>query len=166
MITVVVETQKVYSHSNDGMPKVEVLSQKLRDGANFDKFLKYLPFQGFIRDKVKILKVVEKKDGKISEIDKTPWVERVKEVVNKMNQPKETIYDKYEKEKQRNDELSDRLAALEAKIGNSGKEPKEETKDSNFESLTKTELVELYKEKFDKNPFHGWKKEELIEKLM
>lgn len=162
MITVVVETQKVYSHGTDGMPKVEKIQQKFREGANFNKFLKYLPFQGYINDKIRIVKAV---DGE-NEVDKTPYEQKLKEVLIKLNTPEETIQDKYEKEKQRNDELSERLAALEAKFSQPKQElEKEKIEESTFEDLTKAELTELYKEKFGKNPFSGWKKEELMNKL-
>jgi len=162
MITVVVETQRVYSHGNDGMPKVEKIQQKFQDGANFDKFLKYLPLQGYLNDKLRIVKVVE--DGK--EIDKEPYSNRLREVVRKLNIPEETIQDKYKKEKERNDELMERLAMLEAKVNNPEHEPEtEKVKESTFDNLTKAELSEHYKEKFGKNPFPGWKKDELIEKL-
>jgi len=158
MITVVVETQRVYSHGTDGMPKVEKIQQKMSAGAEFDKFLKYLPYQGYIRDKTKVVKATEKGE----EVDKAPFQERLSEVMKKLNTPEETIHDKYAKEKQRNDELMERITALEAKF----EKPKENLKEFNpFDGLSKKELQEAYQEKFDKKPFHGWNKDELIEKL-
>ncbi len=173
MITVTVETQRVYSHDEKGMAKIETIPQKLKEGANFNKFLKYLPAQGYI--KVKILKATDVKDGKVVEVDKSPYEKMLNEVISKKNTPEETIQDKYNKEKERNDELLARLAALESRVGNEPKQELEKEKieagqeekvqSIDFENATKAELSEVYKQKFGKKPFAGWKKEEIIEKL-
>ena len=163
MITVVVETQRVYSHGDDGMPKVEIIQQKLEKGANFNKFLKYLPFQRYLTDKLKIVEAVQRKDGELIEVDKAPFEKQLNEVVAKLNVKEETIHDKYAKEKQRNDELMERIASLEAKFNN---EQKEDLKEVNpFEDATKEELTKAYKVKFGKQPYNGWKKDVLIKRL-
>ena len=66
MIHVTIKTKKIYSHDNSGMPKFETINTTLEDGAQFDKFLKYLPFHNFIKDELEIISVIE--DGK--EIEK------------------------------------------------------------------------------------------------
>lgn len=168
MIYVKVETQRVYSHSENGMPKIEKIVQTFQDGMNFDKFLKYLPYQMY--KSVKIHSVLEIDGQEKNEIDKDPWIAKLEAVLSKMNQPEESLQDKYEKEKLRNDELLARLERLEANL-------KVEQKPDELEKVDEKEIEEepdvdefeelkkQYFDKFGKNPHHLWKVETLKEKL-
>lgn len=167
MIYVKVETQRVYAHTDNGMPKIETIVQTFQDGFNFDKFLKYLPYQAY--QSVKINSVLEKNGNDAKEIDPSKWVEKLNGVLAKMNMPEETLQEKLQKEKQRNDELLQRLERLEASLKPEIKtdelKPVQQKVESDEENDELESLKQQYIEKFGKNPHHLWKVETLKEKL-
>ena len=111
-LTVVVETKRVVSHKQDGMPLIETIKQTISPKATFDKFLKYLPNQGY--SKVTVLSVLE--DEK--EVDKvSDYQFMVNNNLNPANPIGSDIDYKALSEKQSNllKAMEDRLAALENK---------------------------------------------------
>jgi hypothetical protein len=154
MIHITIKTKRVYSHSGDGMPKFETINTTVEDGSQFVKFIKYLPFRSFIPKDLGIVKVVE--DGK--EIDKTKWVKALSEAVSNMTKIEPTITEKYETEKRRNDELNERLIALEEKLGKDTENPAPVNVDME-------ELKKAYTEKTGKKPYYGWDAETLTKKI-
>jgi hypothetical protein len=67
MKTVVVKTEKIIGHKNSGMPIIDVISQKISPELTFNKFIKYLPNQQYL--KATVIKVLN--DGKeVDEIEK------------------------------------------------------------------------------------------------
>ena len=149
MITIYVETQRVYSHGSDNMPKIEKILIAREDGLNYEKFLKYLPQQGYLVDRLKVKKATRLENGVEYPIEDTSkWEKMLDEVIH----PK-TVKTELEAQVERNDELQKRLELLESKIGTNDKDDEVE------------ELKKDYIEKFNKKPFHSWGKEKLIEKL-
>ena len=108
-----IETQRVYSHGTDGMPKIEKIVVTLQDGFEFNKFLKYFPLHGYLNDRLKVVKVFDKE----KEYEVKEWQKKLDDAILKLTTPEKTLDEKYIEEKQRNDELMERLAALEAKLG-------------------------------------------------
>jgi len=116
MIHVKVHTERVYSHGTDGMPKIEAYSQTLESTFEFPKFLKYLPFQNYLNEKLKVERVFETtKDGH-KDLPIDAYQKMLEDVIKTFTTPEKTIHDKYEDEKLRNEDLMNRLAALEAKM--------------------------------------------------
>lgn len=144
------------------MPKFETINTTLQDGAQFDKFLKYLPFQNFIKDDLEIVEVFESKGKEIVQLDKKEWVEKLKSAISGIGEVEQTLADKYEEEKQRNDELQERLEKLEKLLN----QPKELPK---IKADVKSDELEgarrLYSEKTGKKPYHGWDVETLKQKI-
>lgn len=166
MMYVKINTERVYSHGTDGMPKIEKIVQTIEDGFPFQKFLKYLPFQGYINNKLKILRVFDSE----KDYDVAKWQQMLDEVVNKMAVPEKTIDEKYEDEKQRNDELMERLAALEAKLNpvtepEFEEEPENEPENVNPAEPTEAQLRKEYEKKFKKKAHHLWSVETIKSKL-
>lgn len=159
MIHVTIKTKKVYSHDSSGMPKFETISTTLEDGAQYGKFIKYLPYQNFIPNDLEIVKVT--KDGK--EIDKSKWEAILKETVNQMTKVEPSLGEKYEAEKQRNDDLQSRLEMLEKMLN----KPKEIEPIEPEVSQTETidTVRDQYFEKVGKKAYHGWDIETLKQKM-
>jgi predicted choloylglycine hydrolase len=143
MIYVKVETQKVYSYGSDGMPKIEKIEQTFSETFEFPKFLKYLPFQGYLVDRLKVLVVWDQEKDAVpltkeqfakfaagkesfagyTLLDSAKWQKMLADVVASMNVQEKTIHDKYEEKQQQyeaqkklNDELMERIALIEAKM--------------------------------------------------
>lgn len=161
MIHVTIRTKKIYSYDAMGMPKFETIDTTLEDGAQFNKFIKYLPYQNYIPSDLEIVKVVKDKE----EIDKTDWQKVLNSAIGGMTKVEPTIEEKYNSEKARNDELLERLAKLEAMLEPKNQliesiEPKIEIKLSELDQLR-----EEYQEKVGKRPYHGWDIETLKQKI-
>lgn len=164
-----VHTERVYSHSTDGMALIETNVQTFEDGFEFEKFLKYLPFQGYLNRKLKVVRVFDKEQ----EYDVEKWQEMLKAVVTKIITPEKSLDEKYEDEKQRNNELQERLDALEAMIkGAETKQGKVEvpvTETSVTETPetepTEAQLRKAYEKKFKKKAHHLWSAETIKNKL-
>ena len=165
-----VETQRVYSHGADGMPKIEKIVQTFSETFEFPKFLKYLPFQGYLVDRLKVTRVFDAE----KEYDTAKWQKMLADVVATMNVPEKTIHDKYEDEKLRNDELQKRLEALESMLKDEPEKEEEpeapETEEGEQEvkevkSPTVAQLKRMYMEKFGQRPHHLWNSAKLKDKL-
>jgi hypothetical protein len=171
MIYVKVETQRVYSHGADGMPKIEKIEQTFNETFEFPKFLKYLPYQGYLVDRLKVTRVFDSE----KEYDTAKWQKMLADVVVQMNVPEKNIHDKYEEEKQRNDELQKRLEALEAMLKEAPEKEEEtaekpETPENKQDEkpkkpLTRGELSRMYLDRFGQKPHHLWTVDKLKEKL-
>lgn len=163
MVNIRIKTKRVYSHGTDGMPKFEVINIALEDGAQFEKFLKYLPYKGYILDDLKVVEATANGE----KIDTLKWQKRIDAKISEMGTVEETLHDKYEKEKRRNDDLESRLKELENLMSGEVKQlPKIEAKvESTEETDEISELREAYKEKYGKRPYNGWDIETLKLKL-
>jgi hypothetical protein len=128
MKTIVVETKKVVSHDGKGMPVIETIKQKINPELTFNKFVRFLPNQGYAE--VNVLEVIETKfetkeeDGrkfqvpkhsKLNEVEK--YQARINEVLKPEAKPGDAIDYKAKSEKQEAQlkEMMARLQALEEK---------------------------------------------------
>jgi hypothetical protein len=163
MITIFVETQRIYAHDGNGMPKIEKIEQSFSEVV-FGKFLKYLPFQHYLTEKLRVTRVEDWVNSKfVQTLDKEPYQKQLLEVVATIGKTEPTVVDQLESEKKRNDELMERLAVLEARLN---VQPVETEPESNgYNEMKLYELREEYQKKFGKNPSPAMKKETIIEKL-
>lgn len=159
MIHVTIKTKKIYSYDSSGMPKFETIDTTLQDGVQFEKFLKYLPYQNFIKDNLEIVRVIE--DGK--EIDKSKWNDLLINAVKSIGKTEPSLADKYEGEKKRNDELQERLDRLEKLLNEPKEMPKIQAKVESSEDIEA--LRAEYAEKIGKRAYHGWDAETLKQKI-
>lgn len=132
MKVIQVMTERNSSHDSVGNPVVEKILQTIESGFKWDKFLKYLPYHGYRKvtvlgfidaefnhsDSKKELNKSENEDLQ-SQVDKALKVDEVKTTDFKAA---------LELEKKRNDELAQRLAALEAKLSGGSERDLLETK--------------------------------------
>lgn len=118
MIYVTIKTERVYGHDGDGMPKIETINQTLSE-FGFEKFLKLLPHQGYIKDRLKVVKAVH--EGTNESADTTVFEERLKKAYT----PEVEVVKVDEKTSlvAENLALKERLAAIEAKLGLSDEKP-------------------------------------------
>ena len=141
------------------MPKFETINTTLQDGVQFEKFLKYLPYQNFIKDELEVVKVF---DGE-KELDKADWVNALKDAIKDIGKEEPTLADKYELEKKRNDELQERLLRLETLLNEPKELPKKEPKVETADDIES--LRAAYKEKVGKKAYFGWDAETLKQKI-
>ncbi len=170
MILIFTNTERVYGHGVDNMPKIEKITQVHEDGANFKTFLKFLPFQGYVLNKVKVLRAIRKeKDAEYPIEDISKWVEMLEQAkttnavnVNKMS--------KLEEEMERNDKLTEKVQLLEKsledlklRVGTGIKAPTNII-DAHEKKPSKA-MKEEYFRLFGKRVFGGWTAEEVQDKI-
>lgn len=120
MKTIVVETKKVVAHKADGMPVIETIKQKINPELTFNKWVDFLPNQGYTS--VKVLEVIntvfENNKPKHSNLDE---IEKYQSIIDEKLSPEtkagESIDYKAKSEKQEAllAEMMERLKALEDK---------------------------------------------------
>jgi len=171
MMNIKVHTEKVSGHKDNGMPVIEKIDIDFCSEANYEKFLKYLPYQRYILEKLRIIEVTEN-DVRlhVGEWEKR-LSNRISEIDNPVPEKKTSNPESVDILVKENKELNERLEKLE-KLLTQGKEPnkedseaikeavKEEDDDVSFE-----ELKVRYIDKFNKKPYYGWDKSVLIQKL-
>ena len=116
------KTARVSGHNPDNTAKVERITNKLEDGDNFNKFIKYLNLKGFMTSEPPTIeKVMENQDGKWVVIDSEPWIEKLNAALKvEVNNDKidfKMLSEKQAKEieslKANNQSFEERLKALE-----------------------------------------------------
>ena len=113
------KTARVSSTDTDGTPKIERLTVKLTDGINFNKFVRHMYLQNYLKKEPPfVAKVIQEKGGEWVEIDKTPWQEIVEKEL--LSRGKPVIIDYKALSEQQSKEIEglksdfeDRLASLE-----------------------------------------------------
>lgn len=152
MKVVHLQVARVVSHDNDNLAIIERTIVKLMEGANFDKFVKYMPLKSYIGKETKVLKVFENdKECSIDEFEL-----KVRNALDKKVQLNTDLKVELEKERKRNDELEMRLNRLEA---NTPKEP------APSKSLANETEVEIYERLFGEKPHHNMKLETIKLKI-
>jgi len=109
------KTARVYAQDNDGSPKIERLITKLANGKTFLNFVRHLHLKGFLKSEPPtVVKVLLIKDGKHSEIDKTPWQKHVEETIAAKQKTEKVDYKKLsEQQALKLTKLDERLKLLE-----------------------------------------------------
>lgn len=171
MIYIHVETKRVYSHGTDGMAKIETIVQKFEDGRNWQTFLKYLPYQGYLKGGVKVINVINIKGEVIEQLNVKEWQNQLNEVLLTLDVTPLSVEEKYEAEKKRNDELMERMASLEAKLGLAVRPneielaEKKMTEPVNYSGWSLENLRIEFERVAGKAPNMLWKEPKLIEQI-
>jgi hypothetical protein len=117
------KTARVSGHNPDNTAKVERITNKLEDGDNFNKFIRYLNLKGLMTSEPPTIeKVMENQDGKWVVINPQPWIEKLKEALVVVPDDAKTDFkllsEKQAKEieslKVNNQSFEERLKALES----------------------------------------------------
>lgn len=113
-LTVKVKTEKVVAHQENGMPKIETITQSISPEATFKKFLQFLPNQNY--KSATVVKVFE--DGEeVNKVDE--YQSKVDAALETKHQFGEKVdyKSKSEKLEAKLSEVLERLEALESNKG-------------------------------------------------
>ena len=147
------KTSRVYSHNDDGTPKVERLTTKLPNGKAFMNFVRHLHLKGLMKSEpstvLRVLQFVSQ--GEYKEIDKAPWQNHVDETIA-TSKSKEKVNYKELSEKQAK-EINDlkavfesRLKSLEDTKDELGKLVKEVTEKAKADKLSEPKVLDAIPE--------------------
>jgi hypothetical protein len=150
MKVVHLQISRVTSQNDENEPIYDTHVIKLEEGYSFSNYLKQLPVLGLVKSKTMVVKVVEIKGKDQKEIDKEPYQKIVTEAMNAQKQPVQgDLSLQLEAEKKRNEELENRLKALEEMLSKPAKVSEKE------------QLIADYIAKHGKEPDRRWSVEML-----
>lgn len=150
MKVVHLQISRVTSQNDENEPIYDTHVIKLEEGYPFTNYLKQLPVLGLVKSKTMVVKVVEVKGKDQKEIDKEPYKKMVIDSMTAQKQPAQgDLSLQLEAEKKRNEELENRLKALEEMISKPAK------------SSEKEQLIADYIAQKGKEPDRRWSVEML-----